>query len=268
MSLEPEQLDAKASDNTALEQPTAKKKRKRPDGIDADRYKGHEKWSYRCWAWQFLRRNPAFQAACESLGSEGTDEEKAKVAAEFGLKKYKSFKEGYVGASGRPIFATGAITSWSHLDATENVTKKVELRLDAGQVLIRFDLASALADVHVLEKQLRLAERRLRKRLDSYAKGLEIKTQVKRHKVGTFIDYLRLLDGCASGHTQIDIGLIVSPDKALHLDHKCHTRTREDLASAFSKKIAKAAEYSFELYRYLAVLKGRPKFKEEKPSSS
>ncbi len=51
-------------------------KTNRPDGLSIDRYKGHEKWSYRRWAWEFLRRNKDFIKACEALDrKEGTEEE-------------------------------------------------------------------------------------------------------------------------------------------------------------------------------------------------
>lgn len=79
--------------NLALDELPKRKKRKRPDGTDIERYAGCEKWSYRRWAWAFLRRNEHFQAACKAADASGKDEDKAIVAAEYGLKRYKSYRE-------------------------------------------------------------------------------------------------------------------------------------------------------------------------------
>ena len=55
----------------------------RPDGLSIARYKGHETWSYRRWAWEFLRRDDDFIRACAAVDhNEGTEPE---VAKEFHL---------------------------------------------------------------------------------------------------------------------------------------------------------------------------------------
>ena len=106
----------KTDDDTRPETLLKKAKKKRPDGTDVERYIGMEKWSYRRWAWEFLRRNEQFLAACKRANSAESNDEKAKVAAEFGLKRYKPYTESFTGASGKPLFAAGSISSWSQLD--------------------------------------------------------------------------------------------------------------------------------------------------------
>ena len=247
--------------NLAPDELPKRKKRKRPDGTDVERYVGCEKWSYRRWAWEFLRRNEHFQAACKAADTSGQANDKAKIAAEYGLKRYKSYREGYVSESGRPIFAAGSITSWSHADCENDGSRRVRVSLDGGQILIRFDVASALSDVQILEKQIRLADSRLRKRLKSIEVQLNKEAMVRRNKVSTFGHYLRLLDLRAAGTTLVESGKTISRRNADNLAKKQHTLTKEDLASQTSKQESRALEYATELYRYLAVLKGRPSIK-------
>ena len=65
------------------------KKAKRPDGLSLDRYKGHEKWSYRRWAWEFLRRNEDFIAACDALNR--NEKTEIEIAEEFHLADFKHY---------------------------------------------------------------------------------------------------------------------------------------------------------------------------------
>lgn len=262
MSQKHEQASELEADNVSLAPSSAdKQKKKRPDGTDVERYAGLEKWSYRRWAWEFLRRNEHFQAACKRANSAGSDDEKIKVAAEFGLKRYKPYTESFSKGTGKPLFAAGSISSWSQIDCEEGEDRKVRVSLDGGQVLVRFDLASSLADAQILEKQIRLAEIRLKKRLKSYESKKKKEAQVRRHKVGTFGQYLRLLDSQAAGKSQLESGLLVAPKKARRLQSKLETVGKEDFAPAINKRIHRAIEYANELYRYLAVLKGRPSVK-------
>ena len=245
----------------ALRQEEPRKKKGRPSGSDTDSYKGLEKWSYRRWAWAFLRRNEIFQAECKRVNAINSEEERKAVAAEFGLRSYKSYTDAYIGKSGKPRFTIGLVTSISHLSIDQNQDRKVRAALKPGQVLIRFDLSSALADIHVLEKQIRLADIRLKKCLKSYEAKLKVRSLAKEHSVSTFGHYLRLLDARAAGKTQLEAGLMIAPKKARQLKDPRSDTTKGSLAPAISKKFRRATEYTTELYRYLAVLKGRPKTK-------
>lgn len=186
--------------------------------------------------------------------------------AQFALGDVESYggivqTKAYVGDSGKPVFAVGSITSWSHLDCEGDGSRRVRVSLDGGQILIRFDVASALSDVQILEKQIRLADSRLRKRLKSIEAKLNKEAKVRRNKVSTFGHYLRLLDLRAAGTTLVESGKTISRRNADNLAKKQHTLTKEDLASQTSKQESRALEYATELYRYLAVLKGRPSIK-------
>jgi hypothetical protein len=123
----------------------SRKIKSRPDGTEVDRYKNLEKWSYRKWAWEFLRRNSNFIAECKRV-ERGTDKEKYAVADRFGLKRFKMYSEQYKGTSGYPRFAMGSISSWTNLDCDNAVDRRVNVNLGYGQVLVRFNLSPVIQD--------------------------------------------------------------------------------------------------------------------------
>jgi hypothetical protein len=237
-----------------------RKKKGRPDGTDESCYKGWEKWSYRKWAWEFLRRNPDFISACKKVRRKEYVNNQQDVATDFGLKKFKPYTESYSGISGKPAFSVGSIASWTNINSdTHEVepTKPLRLVLLGGQAIVRFDVATALADKQILEKQLRVTRIRLENRLKMYSEKLGIVVTNKHpHKVGLFVEYLRLLDGIAAGRTQFESALSAIPGLSEKI--KKFQTTKEEQAPAISKKIRRANKYTTELYRYLAVLKGRP----------
>lgn len=246
---------------TTTTKPKERKTTKRPDGTDESRYKGSEKWSYRRWAWEFLRRNTDFIAACKRVRRKGTGKDEQIVATDFGLQKFKPFTEGYSGISGKPVFSVGSITSWTNIDSDTpeaEPIKSIRPALLGGQVIVRFDVASAIADKQILEKQLRATRIRLENRLTKYAKKLNKEVTKKHpHRVSLFVEYLRLLDGAAAGRTQFESALSATPRLAEKI--KKHLTSKEEQAPATCRKLRRAKEYSTELYRYLAVLKGQPK---------
>ena len=238
---------------------TKPQKKRRPDGEDLTRYKRCEKWTYRRWAWEFLRRNSEFQKACKLAK---TDEQRQEVAAQFGLKKFKSFREAYGHPpASRPTFTLGLITSRKHLSDEGGAPQKVRTSLHPGEVMIRFDLSKALTDTQVLEKQLRMASVRLKRLLAAYAAKIDKKLDQINHSPEVWGQYLRLLDGIAAGKNQVQAGLMIAPYKASKLQDPFEETTKEDLKTAINKKVKKARLYSTELYRYLAILKGRPHMK-------
>lgn len=69
----------------ATEQKTTKR---RPSGENLEDYDGHDRWSYRRWAWEFLRRNDQFIGACRAL-EDGDEPRRDEIAKQVGLKKFK-----------------------------------------------------------------------------------------------------------------------------------------------------------------------------------
>lgn len=232
-----------------------KVKQVRPDGLDVARYRNLKNWSYRRWAWEFLRRNVDFILACKSATS-GTEEEKMAVAQKFGLKKFKKYTESYKGESGYPIFSTGSITSLSNLDCDKNSIHRKKIEIKAGQVVIRFDLASAMNDKKSLKKQLRNAEQKLTKLLIAYEEIIHRKADAPKHKVSSFGKYIRLLDHWAAGKSRSECAQLIYPDEAKSF--QSGDRKPFDMNNLIKNQLKMANEYAKERYRYLPLMKGKP----------
>jgi len=228
-----------------------KAKKTRPDGTDRDRYKNLEKWSYRKWAWEFLRRNHEFITECKRVKG-GTEKEKQSVAQQFGLKQYKPYTERYRGESGTPKFVIGSISSWTNLDCDKNDGRLAPIRIGHGQVLIRFDLASAIDDKKALDKQLRLAEQRIKKRMAAYERVIKRAAEVHKFKAVNFGIYIRLLDHLALNKTPLECAKLVFPSRVKE------GRTDNYLRMDVKDPIKAAKKLANEGYRYLSVLTKKP----------
>lgn len=229
--------------------------KKRPDGSDSDRYKNLEKWSYREWAWEFLRRNSDFIVECKRVRN-GTDAEKLAVAEQFGLKKLKMYSENNKGTSGSPRFSMGSISSWTNLDCDNAEDRRLAIRLGYGQVLVRFNLPPVIQDIKALDKQFRLAEQRIKKRLAVYEKIIKKEAAIHKHKPMNFGIYIRLLDLLNAGKSPLECAQQVFPSKVK--DARTDNYLRQDVKAPIdaAKKMAE------EGYLYLSILKGRPKGKD------
>lgn len=227
---------------------------KRPDGTDPQRYKGLEKWRYRRWAWEFLRRNSAYITECNKVRN-GSDAEKLAVADQFGLKKFKMYSDSYKGKAGYPQFSMGSISSWTNLDSDIAKDRRVSIRLAHGQVLVRFNLESAIQDIKALEKQLRLAKQRIEKRLSVYEQILNKKAALHKHSVSVFGRYIRLLDLISAGKQPQECA------EHIYISRVEIGRKGKYLTPVIDKSIEKAEWFAVEGYRYLSVLKGVPKSK-------
>lgn len=227
-----------------------KKKSPRPDGSNQERYKNCEKWSYRRWAWEFLRRNKRFIEACERV-KDGSEEQKATVAKEFGLKRFKSCNEAYGGRSGRPAFDDGGIISWSNLGQHKEMSRRIKIRRDFGQVVIRFNLLPAIDNDSALDTQLDKAKQRLDERLNALRAKLH-KPAPKQPKPQSdlFGRYIRLLDLRAYKNTYVECAKVIFPEFAY--------LTNSELSNLVKNSIKTANGYAAKGYRHLALRKGKP----------
>lgn len=227
---------------------------KRPTGLKAADYGKFEKWTFRRWAWEFLRRNDDFAKRCRAAGEDLAARQA--VADDFGLKRFKSFAEGYSKGS-KPRFSDDAICSWTWQEGQD---RQARIRIERGQVLIRFDLSTTTNDSAVLDAQLRAAKSRLNKRQAAYLKEMAL-PEPKEHKKKPvyFLQSLRLLDLMAYGKKH-DITIA----QAWMILHKKMTpvEARKNADAAASQDVANRSELAREMastgYRYLASRPGRP----------
>lgn len=232
-----------------------KKKLPRPDGSNLERYKSCRKWTYRRWAWEFLRRNENFIKACNRVRAKG-DDEKQQVADEFGLTKFKDYKEAYSSGVGIPRFTLGKITIKSNLGAGQDRKSVKQVKVAEGQVGVVFDLNHVLEDKNVLRKQLRVATKTLQENLKAFEGITGRKAKPARPKAIFFLNYIRILDCLAAGKDRHQVAITLFPKRA--------NEKEKTLVEAIKHKIASAKEHADREYKFLAVLPGKPKTKVEK----
>lgn len=224
------------------------KKGNRPDGLSLDRYKGHETWSYRRWAWEFLRRDDDFIRACAAVDS--NERTQRDVAKEFHLLHFKHCNMGFKSKkSPAPSYTVQAIKKWANLKCGE--TKELQVRLKAelapGQVLLRFDLNQEFIVGGSLDAQLRVAKRTLEKTLTAYVEATKKKPAPKKKpERKIFLELLRRLDAVA-GHDVGSRGLAaLQPVDFLELESTGSSKRTDSLMRT-------PREYAKRVYLSLAI---------------
>ena len=228
----------------------ATKIKKRPDGIDTSRYQGLVNWSYKKWAWEFLRRNSDFISECKRVRN-STCEEKNEVALKFGLRKFKDFNEGYSSGSGQPQFSIGSIKSWSNIDSDKGASTSLNIKLSPGQMLIKFNLNDILEDKKAYAKQLRLAENLIKNKLSVYAESLNKKEIEHKPQPSKYGLYIRILDYLAHKKTYVECAQLIHSERLKDL-------AKEDLHELVSNHIKAARKLAKTGYLYLSLLSGKP----------
>jgi hypothetical protein len=220
------------------------KKVKRPDGLSIDRYKGHEKWSYRRWAWEFLRRNEDFIAACDALDRQ--EKAEAEIAEEFHLQNFKHYKRPYKSdGNPAPKFIVRMIGKRTKLTAKELGGKPV--KMNTGQVWLRFDLNHEFIVRGSLDAQLRVAKRSLNLALKEYTETFkkQLPKKKKPDRSG-FVDLLRRLDAVAGSDVKWKGLAALYPKEFHNLD----SDQRSKLAGS---KMRSARLHAKETYLTLAI---------------
>lgn len=218
----------------------------RPDGTRVEQYPGNERWSKRRWAWEFLKRNDAFRAACDQLGETPDEEGKRLVCKRFGLARFRHYGDSY--RDPFPKFALASVSSWTQIDGPGFDASDLPTELEAGQVLIRFDLNPALKNARALSAQIHSATQRLEKRLNYLAKALGRQLVYEKPKTQNFLLALRMSDAKASGMTRAAIARLLFPMVV-------RDRTDDEAAQYFKSRYRFARE-SIES-GYLAVAASR-----------
>ena len=234
------------ADKTSLTTPTDPL----PDGRDESDYAGHERWTMRQWAWEFLRRNEEFIAACREVAADDTAG-RAEIAMQFGLKKFQHFAAPY--NRERPVkFLASHITYRANVDSQEPKTlPAVATRpLAKGEVLIRFDVSTTTTDGDALKAQIRAAGLVLRKRRAAMLKGVE-DSESKEKRTShpdVYRRYLRVLDLTRAGLSQAEALRVLNADHDLVSDPEVKNwEVRDNLKSQL------VAARKLVLYKYLAL---------------
>ena len=228
--------------------PVKIKKGNRPDGLSLERYKGHETWSYRRWAWEFLRRDDDFIRACAAVDTKAREEQD--VAKEFHLLNFKHCNMGFKSKkSPAPSYTVQVIKKWANLKNSEANSSQIRLKaeLEPGQVLLRFDLNQEFIVGGSLDAQLRVAKRALEKTLTAYVEATKKKRAPKKKpERKSFLELLRRLDAVA-GHDVGAQGLAtLYPDDFLELESDDRSKKTASLMRA-------PREYAKRIFLSLAI---------------
>lgn len=229
--------------------PVKIKKGNRPDGLSLERYKGHETWSYRRWAWEFLRRDDDFIRACAAVdNNERTERD---VAKEFHLSKFKHCNMGFKSKkSPAPTYTVETIKKWARLKHSETKAPQVRLKaeLEPGQVLLRFDLNQEFIVGGSLDAQLRAAKSTLKESLATYAEATKKKPAPKKKpERKSFLELLRRLDAVAGNDVGVQGLAALQPDDFLELESD-ERSTKVDSLMRTPRKYAKRVFLSLAIH--------------------
>ena len=125
--------------------------------------------------------------------------------------------------------------------------------LAPGEVLIWFDLNVAMVDKTSLDAQLRVASRRLKSRLKTYASSLGKEPVGHKPQAEQFTKYLDLLDMLEDKFSVARCAKEVFPDKA-------KVRDPVDLVTLVKDPIASAKRLAESGYVFLASKEGKPEW--------
>ncbi len=170
-----------------------------PDGMNPADYPGYESWSDRQWAWEFLRRNKRFRAACNKLKiipikSQKFKKKARQVASEFHLREFIHYTTPFKNGKDGPSFNPARV--WSTIPHG-STSRTVNVQIKKGQVVVRFDLLPALDDKRIIDAQILYLELKLEATLKSLAESEGVKLTEKRNAEETPWDrltWLRTLD--------------------------------------------------------------------------
>lgn len=161
----------------------------RPTGVSLSDYPNWKAWSHRRWAWEFLRRNQKFQTDCKDAEAAGRAE-MDRTAYEFGLKRFKDFRESY--SSGVRVSLLDSVRSLPHREEfarclRDSVPIALETWLRPGEVAIKFRLLPTRdAKTTVLKAQLAEAK----KTLESFAELLRAQRETRGRGKGLSVHEL------------------------------------------------------------------------------
>lgn len=154
---------------------------RRPDWKNETSYGPTSLWSYRRWAWEFLRRNPEYQERSENL-KEAMSGNKKKLAHDFGRCNLKPFREPYGDDDASRLWLAETIDPTAGKVLGKNGLPRFELR--PGYAVLMVDLTQTTkAGRAALNSLLSHAKELLATELDKYEKTLPPDQRTKTPKV-------------------------------------------------------------------------------------
>lgn len=229
---------------------TEKPNWQRPKGTHLADYLGHQSWSYRKWAWEFLRRNEAFISACDAA-SEDDLAKQAEIAATFKLKRFRHYGWDFQGTKAEaPRFLPSDVSFWSFKGT--DATHHPKLSMQNGQVFVRFDVSQAILDSGAIEAQLRKAHRVLLTQLKKYVQSVGVKPpRAHKPRKDNYLRLIRLLDLLDANERKTSHSLKASALRAVNTPTAAKLSNSEVLEK-YRHQIATARRYASSGYLFIA----------------
>jgi hypothetical protein len=174
------------------------------DWKNHDYYDSSFAWSYRRWAWEFLRRNPDYQTACEKWKNTFPFAWEKSVW-EFGRTDLKSYRSSYGNDDRARLWLCERIPApKGNYGEVETV---VDLKLPIGHVSLVFDLRQAeKAGQAALTALLSHAKELLANELAKYEKSLQVhqRSTTRKPRRNLLPIWLRIYDAIEYGNASED----------------------------------------------------------------
>ncbi|WP_238914410.1 transcriptional regulator domain-containing protein [Achromobacter insolitus] len=235
-----------------------------PDGLSKKQYPAYLRWTWQQWAWEFLRRNSAFQRGCELVNpsQRGAIRTSMQVARNYGLREFKHYLEDYASGQGPAVFA--GLPVYNNLDGEKS--KSLTLTLRPEEAAFRIDLSSHRKSV--IDEQLAHVKQRIHQLLDQHAKPPRSTPRPQQHSSEKLLTYLRILDAVSTKATKLpDAAMQIFPDTEIgHLKHEldtakdpaAKTAVRVELANHLRSAQRTARPIAEKGYLVFAQWSGRP----------
>jgi|GEM_PF-4674297 len=235
-----------------------------PNGLSKTQYPTYMKWTWQQWAWEFLRRNAAFQRACKLAhpSQRGAIRTAIRVAHDYGLREFKHYLEDYASGQGPAVFVGLPV----HHNLGAEKSRSLKLTLRPEEAAFRIDLSSHRQSV--IDEQLAHVRQRIHQLLDQRAKPPRSTPRPQRHSSEKLLTYLRILDAVSTKATKLpDAAMQIFPDTEIgHLKHEidtakdpaAKTAVRVELANHLRSAQRTARPIAEKGYLVFAQWSGRP----------
>lgn len=223
-----------------------------PTGMDSRDYEKFQDYSEKQLAWEFLRRQPKFQQACQDLPNDSEKSAMNKAAREFGLIRFKHYLEPFGSqASERPRFRSSSVWCWSRISETIYQNLQLPKRLRKGEVLIKFDLNVSTKTSRSLDAQLCDAKKKLESRQEKWLAKLNEESNTSKIKAD-LVGLLRLID--LVNHLKQDQSIKMNRAQIIeHIYEGNSSKYGHTPDRYFQKKYKVATNYMEFLYHDLAA---------------